>query len=418
MHHFQKYIDKHQIELEAELLRLDKTHKLFVVIPCFQEPNLMATLHSLNECIKPKEDILVFILINSSENSNSEALEQNQSTISELDHFSKNDLNFDLSWIHLTNIAEKKAGVGYARKYAMDQIIAYCNYKEIQDGIIASLDADSLVDSNYFVEIETLFKNKPKLEGCSIYFEHPIEGKEFSNEIYEAIIEYELHLRYYKNAIDYTGFSNYFYTIGSSFAVSTNAYVKYGGMSQNKAGEDFYFLSKLFPNKQFAELNTTRVIPSSRTSDRVPFGTGPMIRELSSQTIISFQTYNFGAFKLLKGFFLQIESFYTKDKNQLKKLIAAQKKEIFPFLLEQKLAENILEIYENVGSLDAFIKRFFNWFNAFKILKFLNYMHQHKFEKESVKNETIKLLQCLGFENLPENSCDLLKILRELDRAK
>ena len=50
-------------------------------------------------------------------------------------------------------------------------------------------------------------------------------------------------------------------------------------MNRKKAGEDFYFLQKLFDAGHFSECNTTRVIPSPRPSDRVIFGTGPAIRE-------------------------------------------------------------------------------------------------------------------------------------------
>ena len=54
---------------------------------------------------------------------------------------------------------------------------------------------------------------------------------------------------------------------------------KQDGLNKKQAGEDFYFLQKIMPMGNYFELNSTTVHPSSRTSDRVPFGTGPIINQ-------------------------------------------------------------------------------------------------------------------------------------------
>ena len=64
-----------------------------------------------------------------------------------------------------------------------------------------------------------------------------------------------------------------FHTIGSAFALTASAYTRQGGMNRRKAGEDFYFINKLIKGEIFGEINDTKVIPSPRISDRVPFGT-------------------------------------------------------------------------------------------------------------------------------------------------
>ena len=85
---------------------------------------------------------------------------------------------------------------------------------------------------------------------------------------------YEDYLHYYKKALDYAGFPDSIYTIGSAFAVRADAYVKQGGMNRRQAGEDFYFLNKLTKLGKITEINDAYVYPSARVSDRVPFGTG------------------------------------------------------------------------------------------------------------------------------------------------
>ena len=62
--------------------------------------------------------------------------------------------------------------------------------------------------------------------GCTIYFEHPIEGDEYPPEVYDAIIQYELYLRYYLQALRYTGYPYATHTVGSCFAVKASVYAK------------------------------------------------------------------------------------------------------------------------------------------------------------------------------------------------
>ena len=65
------------------------------------------------------------------------------------------------------------------------------------DGVILNLDADCLVEKNYFVSVYNEFFNKKERSACSIYFEHPFQGDDFPEEVYRYITLYELHLRYY-----------------------------------------------------------------------------------------------------------------------------------------------------------------------------------------------------------------------------
>src|SRR4029434_9989987 len=103
-------------------------------------------------------------------------------------------------------------------------------------------------------------------------------------EIYKAIAAYELHLRYYLQALRTAGFPHGYHTIGSSMAVRARTYMEQGGMNRRQAGEDFYFLHKLIPLGGFTELNSTTVYPLPRPSNRVPFGTGRAVSEWLIQT--------------------------------------------------------------------------------------------------------------------------------------
>ena len=53
------------------------------------------------------------------------------------------------------------AKAGTARKAGMDEAVRRYNLLGKPQGIIVSLDADTLVDENYLVEIENYFRKNP-----------------------------------------------------------------------------------------------------------------------------------------------------------------------------------------------------------------------------------------------------------------
>jgi len=415
-----KYIEKHLINLHNEVFCMVHNTRYFIVIPCYNEPDILNTLHSVNNCKKSNENFHVLIVINSAEDAPSEVLLQNNKTITELNKAKEEHKfqNISFSWISLKDIAKKQAGAGFARKSGMDQVVAYCSKSNINDPVLVSLDADSEVAPNYLQDIGNTFNKSPKLEACSIYFEHPLKGNLFSEKIYNAIATYELYLRYYKQAIQSTGFKNFYHTIGSCFAVRVSAYLKYGGMNKKQAGEDFYFLQKIIPNGNFLELNSTCVYPSPRPSDRVPFGTGPVVKQIANSDSPEYLTYNYDAFKLLKCFFDKTESLFKADISRLNQFLNIQEKPLKQFLEGNNFISAINEINSNVASKSSFTKRFFNWFDAFKILKYLNYTHQEFYKKEDLKTGVNKLLN--NDINKPDSSdyFKLLLLFRERDLKK
>src|SRR3972149_3134037 len=244
--------------------------RFIVVIPCYNEPFLLKTLDSLNSCIPPKSLLEVILVFNSAINTPGNIKQVNQDTIGSVKNWIENTPSFFKTHIiNFTDLPEKYAGVGLARKIGMDEAVRRFNYLNNKDGVIISFDADATCDTNYFIEIEHFYDKYPNANGCTVYFEHPISGDEFSKEVYNGIIQYEMYLRYFIQGLKYSGYPFAFHTVGSCFTVKAQAYVKQGGMNRKKAGEDFYFLQKVFPLGQFYRLNTTRVIPSPRPSNRV-----------------------------------------------------------------------------------------------------------------------------------------------------
>jgi len=310
-----KYLKKQRMYSEYISDPVSEKLNMIVTIPCYDEPDLIPSLEALWNCDRPINEVEVIVIVNSGEQTGERELAQNAKTIEEAESWMKEHQDEKLKFylIHQPNLPKKFAGVGFARKIAMDEAVSRFNKIDKANGIITGFDADSACDANYLTEIEKLFKKFPKANGANIFYEHPLEGEEFENQIYDAISQYELYLRYYMLAMRFAGHPHAFHTVGSSFAVSASAYIKQGGMNRRQAGEDFYFLQKIIPLGKFYEINTTRVIPSPRVSDRVPFGTGKAISTFVDEGIVDYQTYNYSAFKELKSFFDKVDDFFGVD---------------------------------------------------------------------------------------------------------
>ena len=390
-----------------------------VVIPCFNEFNLIKTLNSIKNCKKVKSSIEVIIIINSAEDTRQEILDQNRITYNEVKNWIAQHEDSLLRFFILQEkeLPKKFAGAGLSRKIGMDQAIARFNQLDKRNGIIVSIDADSILKDNYFEELEKHFKKFPKTNAITTYFEHPIVGNEFRENIYNAIIQYELYMRYYKLSLNFTGFPYSFYTIGSCFAVSANAYIKQGGMNRKQAGEDFYFLHKIFPLGNCSEINTTCVYPSSRPSDRVPFGTGPMVKSISESNSNEFLTYNFNAFIELKTFLSKVDELFEIKEIELELLLNDLPECISVFLNTNNIKGSLQEINSNSSNLKTFTKRFYNWFDAFKVVKFLNFAHEKYYKKKELLNESEKLLILISKKVVGNKDYkNYLEIFRSLER--
>ena len=82
---------------------------------------------------------------------------------------------------------------------------------------------------------------------------------------------------------------------------------------------------------------------------------------------------------------------------------------------EGQAGEKIAEINANCASLYQFKRRFFDYFNAFRVLKFLNYIHESALEKNDVSVAVRMLFSALDFPCEQEDVKNLL-FFRECDK--
>ncbi|MEL7341300.1 MAG: glycosyltransferase family 2 protein, partial [Bacteroidota bacterium] len=358
---------------------------MLIVIPCHREPDLFPTLRSLEACLLPHCDIEVLLVFNSGKNHHNDVRNYHNKQIQEIRHWITHEIpHLRYHCLHFGELPKKHAGVGLARKIGMDEAVDRLEQVNRPDGIIVCLDGDTTVQQNYLQEIEAAFTQGPKLEALSIDFAHPLEGEEHPPEIYEAIIQYELFLRYYIEALRFAGFPYAYHTIGSAMAVRSSAYQKRGGMNRRKAGEDFYFLHKFIPEGRFAERSTTKVIPSPRPSDRVPFGTGRAISQWLDHPKAFYPAYAPESFLALKQFLDQVPELYQQAPEGLAPCVEA-------FAEGETLHQKLPELRENVKDATGFPKRFYQWFDALKVLKFVHFARDHYHPDIPVEEAASKL---------------------------
>ena len=88
------------------------------------------------------------------------------------------------------------------------------------------------------------------------------------------------------------------------------------------------------------------------------------------------------------------------------------------FLDEKEWIEKIREIKNNTSGIVSFKKRFFVWFNMFKIVKYLNNVHSDFFRKKPVDIVASELLQEKGLIFESKETKDLLLYYRHIEKVE
>ena len=357
---------------------------IIIVIPCYDEPDVINTIKNIRECERPDANIAIFVVINSAIKTNLDIIAYNRGIYLNLREYDKKnkDSDFTIRALIVESLPNKFFGVGLARKIGMDLAIEHFYKKNIQNGIIVSMDADCEVSYNFLTSIYDAFKQNEKLNVTIHNFHHRVEKN--SKDIENAIRQYESYLHFYSDSLKTIGFPYYYHTIGSAFAVSAYAYVRAGGMGRQQAGEDFYFLQKVFELGEVKVLKDTFVYPLARFSDRVPFGTGVAIQKILDEPDGILKVYSRRSFNELKKFFDMKESFFKKDDETIISKISELHPVVIDFLNEIKYLQLLKDCNENCATVRSFIKRFFHHFNAFRIVKYLNYVHPVPFDFENI----------------------------------
>ena len=318
-------------------------------------------------------------------------------------------------------LSEKDSGVGLARKIGLDLALTAFDYSIEKKKIMIWLDADCKVDKNYLNTVVNEFNSK-NLFAATINFSHDISG---TDELTEAIIPYEIFLRYYVLGLKYAKSPYAFHTIGSTVAIDHNAYIKAGGMNKKKAAEDFYFLQKVAKNYKINRIVSTTLHPSSRHSWRVPFGTGRSITRFLSNSRNEYQLNDPIVFDVLKEWMILFSDKNIIDSKQLVDGAGKINKELKAFLIQRKFPEQWDRILKNSKNSRQLQYQKLNWFDGFKTLKLVHHLRDNAYPVINMFDAVDQLFLKTGInviknrdgENIPglDMQREYLYKLRKLD---
>lgn len=379
-----------------------------VVVPAFaEESSLDLTLTSL--AANPSamiEATLVIVVVNNREPglASPDHIAENQRVLHRLRD------RLDVSGLRLGVVDAssagrelgKKDGVGMARKIGMDHAISLLSGRK--DGLIISLDADTQVQPNYLAVVMSYF-GENSCPAAVIEYEHDLTGPTA-----EAIARYEIFLRYHVMGLRLAGSPYAFHTIGSAMACTAGAYAAVSGMPRRQAGEDFYFLQSLAKEGPMGYITDTTVVPSSRASWRVPFGTGRSVsRQIDSAEPLS-TLYNPASYSVVGAWLRSLDP--TLDAPAMLKRAADIHPELARFLGKANFAEFWTGLKKRAGRRAQVHAEFHRWFDGFRTLKLIHHFRDSGLP-DTEMFEAVRELTGFDGRTPREVLCELRRRLRE-----
>jgi hypothetical protein len=395
-----------------------------VVIPAYAERDMLfSTLASLAQNPQSSLDYsLILCVINNKKNSPPAIKINNQQVLGYLRALvgrkGLNNLNADaatnklleliadaplkLGYIDAASagyeIPDNEGGVGMSRKIGMDKALFLLQANSFTNKPILSMDADTLVQSNYLAAVNDYFTGKVKSAVVAYEHQEPLATEEKA-----AIYCYEIFLRYWILGLRYSKSPYAFHSIGSTMVCSGDAYLAVRGMNRREAGEDFYFLNKLAKIGNVGYVRKTCVYPSARPSLRVPFGTGKRIQRFLDGNHEEYVLYDPLVFEILAQWLLLMEGSFRSDEQEI--LTHAEK--ISPILATFLTDCNFTDVWpkmrRNFKNEDNLKKQFHCWFDGFRTLKLINYLTKSLYPPINMfvaLNKILKMLQISVAENI------------------
>jgi hypothetical protein len=341
-----------------------------VVIPALaEEESLFDTLATLRR--NPSSILrrfLTIVVVNNRADAPPEWKEDNRRTLGRL---AGERSEIPLAWVDAASPGRefpKGEGVGLARKIGCDQALERLDWKN--SPLLLFLDADTLVDPDYLGAAVRHFETAREGGGV-IPFAHR-DGA--TPAAHAAIVRYELFLRSYVLGLSLAGSPYAFHTVGSTVACRAGAYVCAGGMNRRLAGEDFYFLQQLAKTAGVAPMRWTLLRPSSRISERTPFGTGQKVAaQLAGDEKIGF--YSPQIFCILacwlKG---ATRKLGTAGGAELLEIAAEADPQVASFLAAEGFPGAWDRIRGTCRGEGALLRAFHIWFDGLKTLRLIHHL--------------------------------------------
>jgi hypothetical protein len=309
-------------------------------------------------------------------------------------------VQFGLETLHWVDAASEgrelpaKQGVGLARKIGMDLALQQLDYR-MGDPLLICLDSDTLVQPDYLGALFDHFAGSTA-GGASIPYRHrPAD----TPQAQAAIDRYELFLRLYVLGLGLAGSPYAFHTVGSAMACRATAYATSGGMNRRLAGEDFYFLQQLHKTSGVSDLTGTIVLPSPRSSLRVPFGTGRAVGDMLADGDSRLLFYQPELFEMLGEWLACVSDHDGADGGELLRRSGRISPWLQEFLLQAGFGaawDNLLK--HNPGDT-RLLAAFHGWFDAFRTMRLMHHLTDRAYPRMPPEQAVPPVLERAGLES-------------------
>jgi hypothetical protein len=268
-------------------------------------------------------------------------------------------------------------GVGLARRIGMDVAVQLHQLEGVTSPWLATTDGDARPPASYFqnlAAVEPFASDGTRRVGLTLPFWHTPSG---DAAVDAATARYELSLRYYTLGLAAAGSPYAYESMGSAIAVLPDAYAEVRGFPRRNAGEDFYLLDKLAKVGALHRPVCEPILLRSRTSDRVPFGTGKKVGEVVANGG-ALSTYHPRVFELLRVTLTALRhAVVTRDVSELPSKLREQVDSGTVGAISSALDE--LQAFDALqhtldASPDARVRerRLLTWFDALRTLRFIH----------------------------------------------
>jgi hypothetical protein len=426
---FLEWLDRRGLDDRPLIGTDDRRVSRIVVIPVLAESDLLfGTLRSLSE--NPTEELeetLVICVVNNrtQPHARPDQIDDNRKILAKLDGIVRGGgtltrqkgqpASLRLAFIDASSSGQElgpKMGVGEARRIGLDHGLRVLCQNNFPDGLLISLDADSTVAPNYLEAIGRHFAASDSDAGV-VAFAHPLPE---DHKHREAMLLYELFLRYHELGLRVAGSPYALPTVGSTIVVRGTAYVAAGGMNRKEAGEDFYFIQQLVKTGWVSRIDTTTIFPSYRSSDRVPFGTGAAIgRFLGGDQAIR-RVYHPQSYRLLGAWLDLVQNNLEADASDLLEDTTTIAPELGQFLIKKDFKNTWPRLQDNAPDLPGLVAQFHRWFDAFKSLKLIHHLRDNGLPSMPLEDAISDLFPSLEPKNGNANLSLRLQLL--LDRLR
>ncbi|MBN4072006.1 hypothetical protein JYT83_01160 [bacterium AH-315-F18] len=380
--YLKRHADPHPRPLVANAL---ENIEMVVVIPALAEraylPDTLTSLGANGAAALRRTLVLCVVNNRALPHAEEEALADNQDTLILLDgyvhgHGPTLPDGLRLAYVDASSPGRTlppKDGVGLARKIGLDWGLKILHRQGAHAPVLLSLDADTRVAPNYLDAVRAHF-DPPDTWAGVIAYRHRAEG---TPQEREAVMCYELYLRYHESGLKYARSPYAFHTIGSTMACTAKAYATVGGMNRKQAGEDFHFLQKLAKTGPVDTITSTTVYPSGRASWRVPFGTGARIRSITRGPRTTFEVYHPDTYGVLRGWLALVKRNLDASAETILHQALASSPPLHAYLQACRFAETWEKLRSHSPGQEQLIAQFHRWFDGLKTLRLIHHLRDH-----------------------------------------